>query len=982
MPIPRPRRLAALLLACLFAAPGATQSGSRTRALFARDNLVAWCIVPFDAVQRGPEERARMVKGLGLSRIAYDWRAQHVAEFADELSAYDAHGIECTAFWGEHPDFDALVAKGEVRPQFWTMIPDPGAELAPEERVAEAGRRLLPRARRVAELGCGLALYNHGGWAGEPATLIAVCRWLREATNSEHVGIVYNLHHGHDHIDDFEAVLAAMTPYLFCLNLNGMNDGARPKIVPLAQGTHDERMLRAVVESDYAGPIGILDHDASVDSEARLADNLAGLDWLVATIEGRDAGPRPVPTSYAGPMFTPVAGPEYRYLPAIAAEERTPAGDWPAKRDLRRWHRSHGDAGSTRFSALDSIHRGNVAGLEVAWTYRSGDGAGNIQCNPIVFGDLLITPTPGHRVVGVDARTGEERWGFTPGARPAHRGLMVFPGDEQLTARLLFTAGPALFALDPTNGEPIADFGENGRAALPNHSTAGVAVFEHTVVVPGFDRDVFGLDLATGALRWTFHTIPQAGEPGHETWTGQEQGANCWGGFCLDPIRGLAFFGTGSPKPNFDGTGHLGDNLFANCVVALDVRTGERVWHFQELRHDIWDLDLPASPNLVTLERDGQRVDAVACVTKIGNTLLLDRLTGKPLFPVRLRRAPESTVPGERAAAWQPAIELPVPFARQEFTLDDVTDRTPEARQAVLEQVQRSRIGWFQPPVVSRPVVFYGLHGGAEWTGCSVSPEGRLYVSSNELPWIITLMPTRRAARDPAAPPTPGQQVYAQHCAVCHGPDRGGLGVNPPLVDLAYRSDDAAVTELLRTGRNLMPPAPQLSDADRTALLDYLFDRDLPQDAGAATLAPGYTFTGYHKLLDPAGYPGCKPPWGTLNCVDLNSGALLWQVPLGEYPELTAAGMPLTGTENFGGPTATAGGLVFVSGTRDARIRAFDSDTGEELWSAQLPFVGTAPPTVYESGGRQFVVVPATGGGKLGAPVGDAFVAFALPDNR
>ena len=741
-----------LVLLCLASAvrtqdPGRGQP--RIGSLFARDNLVAWCIVPFDAKQRSPEERARMVERLGLSRVAYDWRAQHVAEFAREMQAYREHGIECTAFWGEHPAFDALVAADDgLRPQFWAMIPDPGDGLAPDERIAEAGRRLLPRVRRVAELGCRLALYNHGGWAGEPATLAAVCAWLRQETGSDHIGVVYNLHHGHDHIDDFAAVLATLRPYLFCLNLNGMNDGARPKIVPLAQGQHDERLLRTIVASGYDGPIGILDHDASVDSEARLRDNLAGLDWLVAKIAGRDPGPRPVPTSYDGPLYRPVAAgglaPEYRTIPAIPPAERTPASDWPRAEDLVNWHRSHGDAGSTRFSALGQINRDNVAELEVAWTYRSGDGAGNIQCNPVVYRDLVILPTPGHRVVGLDATTGEERWSFVPGDRPAHRGLMVFPGDDEVSPRLLFTAGPALFALDPLTGAPVVDFGEGGRASLPDRSSAGVAVFEHTVVVPGFARDVFGVDLVTGALRWAFHTIPRPGEFGYDTWEGQVTGANCWGGFCLDPVRGIAFVATGSPKPNFDGTGHRGENLFANCVVAIDVRNGERVWHFQEIRHDIWDLDLPASPNLVTLERDGQRFDAVACVTKIGNTLLLDRTTGRPIFPFRMRRAPASTVPGEAAAEWQPAVERPVPFARQEFTVDDVTDRTPEARQAVLERVMRSRTGWFQPPVVSQSVVFYGLHGGAEWTGASVTPNGKLYVSSNELPWIITLVPSRR----------------------------------------------------------------------------------------------------------------------------------------------------------------------------------------------------------------------------------------------
>jgi quinoprotein glucose dehydrogenase len=679
--------------------------------------------------------------------------------------------------------------------------------------------------------------------------------------------------------------------------------------------------------------------------------------------------------------------PEWIDVPAARPEELTPALDDAAgsARSVQ-WVRSHGDDGCSRWSPLAQITRENVKQLAVAWTYRSGDGAGNIQCNPVIVDGTMYAPTVGEHVVAVDAATGQEKWRFRPGTgRPAHRGLVFWRGNAEQPSRILFTAGKALFALDASTGQPIPGFGENGRAPMPMSSTVAPAVFEDVIVLAGFDRDVFGYDLRTGKERWRFHTVPQAGEPGAETWDAYESGANCWGGIALDAQRGIVFVPTGSPKPNFVGTGHRGRNLYANCLIALDARTGARRWHFQELRHDIWDLDLPAPPVLVTVERDGRKVDAVAQVTKVGNTLLLDRVTGAPLFPYRLRRAPVSPLPGERTWPYQPVFSLPEPFARQEWTRDDVTDVSPEARAYIQGRIASARFGWYEPFEEGRPTVLYGIHGGAEWTGAAADREtGWLYVSSNEVPWIVTVFRTDETPRDPKQSPTAGELLYIQHCAACHGADRVGVGVAPPLQGLRHRMTDEQVTALLQTGRNLMPPAPQLSEQDRRQLLDFLFLRDRPQPISAdkkdRAAPPRFAFNGYNKLLDQENYPGSKPPWGTLNAIDLNTGKLMWKVPLGEYEELSRRGIPKTGTENFGGATVTAGGLVFCAGTRDLKLRAFDKKTGEELWSHPLPFGGFAPPATYEAGDRQYVVIAATGGGKLGGKTGDAYVAFALPE--
>ena len=630
---------------------------------------------------------------------------------------------------------------------------------------------------------------------------------------------------------------------------------------------------------------------------------------------------------------------------------------------------------------MAQINRDNVKTLTVAWEYRAGAESENIQCNPVVVGDTLYTPIPNDALVAIDARSGKEKWRFEGHGRPAFRGLTYWPGTAEAPARLLVSAGTALWALNPDTGTPIASFGEAGHIETGEVRVAS-SVYENVIILPGFEQDVFGFDVTTGAPLWTFHTIPLPGEPGHDTWENPERGANCWGGMALDEQRGIAYIATGSPKPNFVGINHKGSNLFSNCVLALDALTGKRLWHFQEIRHDIWDLDIPAPPNLVTVNHEGRPVDAVAQVTKLGNTLLLDRVTGTPLFPFRLRRAPVSKLPGEQTWSYQPDVELPEPFARQVFGPDDITDRNPEAAAYVKSTLDRANYGWFEPFEELKPTIFYGVHGGAEWTGAAFDPRsGKLYVSANEIPWVITLFQPVEIRRDPARPPSRGQEVFAERCLNCHGSDLAGRGTSPPLQGLKERLSDDEVRALLKTGRNLMPAAEGLSKEDEDALLDFVFLRE----PGMTVIEPDansprhYSFSGYHKLLDHEGYPGSKGPWGTLNCIDLNTGKLDWKVPLGYYPELAFWGEDKTGAENFGGAMVTAGGLVFCAGTPDNLIRAFDADTGEELWQHELPFGGYAPPATYEVDGTQYVVIAATGGGKLGTELGDAWVAFSLP---
>ncbi len=681
--------------------------------------------------------------------------------------------------------------------------------------------------------------------------------------------------------------------------------------------------------------------------------------------------------------------PLYQVIPAAKPDELSRANGFPKGKTFLTWERSHGDNGGMRYSALRQINRSNVTNLEVAWIYHSHDTGNALECNPIIVRDMMFTPTPGDCVAAVNAATGAELWRFNPDGRPAFRGLIYWAGGGGARERVMFCAGAFLYALDPKSGQPIADFGDGGKVLLPGvaergfgASTAAPVIFKKIIIVAGFEKDVWGFDVASGQLLWTFHTVPHPGEFGYETWDRTvSYGANAWPGMALDEKRGIAYIGTGGPKPNFVGVGHRGQNLFANCVIALDARTGKRIWHFQEIRHDLWDLDITGPPNLATITRDGRKIDVVAATTKIGNTLLLDRTSGKPIFPFRLRRAPTSDVPGEQTWPYQPDPELPENFSKLQFTEADLTTRTEEAAEYARTRFKSMRTGWFLPCAEGRPTMYFDIDGGAEWTGACVDADtGRMYVTANHIGWAITLFRDDDPPYDASAPSTPGQKIFEATCAVCHRTNILGIGIYTPVRGLRHRMNEEAITKQIRDGKFAMPANPQLSAEQIKAVADYLLLRDRPGAAvNAKTERPVYSVAGYPRFYDQDGYPANKPPWGTINCIDLNTGRLVWKKPLGEYPELAAKGMPVTGTENYGGAIVTAGGLLFCSGTRDNKIRAFDKTTGEELWSAKLPWAGSAAPATYQIDGRQYVVVPATGVLHLGTPRGDAWVAFALP---
>ncbi|HXH06818.1 MAG TPA: PQQ-binding-like beta-propeller repeat protein [Vicinamibacterales bacterium] len=710
------------------------------------------------------------------------------------------------------------------------------------------------------------------------------------------------------------------------------------------------------------------------------------------------------------PILTGSAAPTVALTCALLAAH-APAG---AVRG-RDWPEFGGGPERWQYSPLAQIHTGNVDRLRVAWIYRTGDaspeGRSQIQCNPIVVRGVLYGTSPRLRLFALDAASGRERWVFDPfaaGGEPealnVNRGVVYWEDEHGGGARIFYAAGRRLYAIDATTGRPIESFGERGSLdlgdglghdvrGLPIFSTTPGAVFEDLLIVgtrvgegpaPAAPGHIRAFDARTGRLRWRFHTIPHPGEFGYETWPPdawrRAGGANAWSGMSVDRRRGLVFVPTGSAAFDFWGGDRRGANLFANSVLALRARTGARAWHYQIVRHDLLDRDLPAAPVLAAVRRGGRLVDAVVQITKTGHVWLFDRDTGRPLVPVDERAVPPSDLEGEAAWPTQPFPRWPAPFARQAFTEREVTDRSPEAHAWVLARLRGLRSGGpYMPPSEQGTVVFPGFDGGGEWGGAAFDQETRtLYVNGNEMAWILTMVRLDRGSGL-------GRRVYQVHCAACHGLDRRGdlQRAVPGLTALGQRLTRAEAEAVVLRGRGLMPGFGALTAEERRAVVSYLFGDEPPASArrgeNGAPPVP-YTHTGYNRFLDPEGYPAVKPPWGTLNAIDLDTGRYLWRVPLGEFRELTARGVPPTGTENYGGPVVTAGGLVFIGATKDERFRAFDKRTGRRLWETALPAGGYATPAVYAVGGRQFIVI-AAGGGKMGTRSGDAYVAFALPES-
>lgn len=675
----------------------------------------------------------------------------------------------------------------------------------------------------------------------------------------------------------------------------------------------------------------------------------------------------------------------------------------------RQWPAYGGGAAGQRYSALQQITPANVAQLQVAWTYDSGDAreGSQIQANPLVVGERIYTTTPSLQVVALDAVTGKEIWRHDPlqGKRAGHPNRGVTYWSNGTEARILLTVGSDLISLDAATGKPDPQFGSDGRVDLRDAfdrkpediqlsvTTPGV-IYRDLIILgssvpetlPSTPGDIRAYDVRSGKLAWVFHTIPRPGEFGHETWpkdawkyTG---GANNWAGMAVDEARGLVYVPTGSAAFDFYGADRAGDNLFANTLLCLDAATGERKWHFQAIRHDLWDLDFPQPPVLGTITRDGRRIDVVMQAGKDGFLFVFNRVTGESLFPIEEREVAQSPVDGEVAATRQKFPLKPKPFSRQVFGEDTVTRRTEAARAAVLARLKELDYGpRFTPPSLRGTVMFPGFSGGAEWGGSAFDPEtGLFYVNANEIPWIAQLVPASGGGerRNKAS------VLYRTQCAACHRADQSGAPPEYPAVNnLKGRMTEEQLARLIREGAGRMPGFARLGEPAIAAITRFLLEGEdaevstgKPHPAGVPQLK--YRFAGYQKFEDPDGYPASLPPWGTLTAIHIASGEQVWQVPLGEYPELVAQGHGVTGTENHGGGVVTAGGLFFIGATPyDKKLRAFDKKTGKLLWETVLPFAANASLSMYEARGRQYLLVPAGGG--RGRESGSLYLAFALP---
>lgn len=679
----------------------------------------------------------------------------------------------------------------------------------------------------------------------------------------------------------------------------------------------------------------------------------------------------------------------------------------------REWEIYRGNAESSCYSSLDQINTKNVQNLRVSWIFRTGDNGLTIECNPIIKDGVMFITSPALKVIALNAANGEMIWKFDPfkGGKAKTGGLVnrgVTYWQKGKDKRILFTAENQLFALNAETGQVISSFGNNGIVDLrlgldrvPDKifvdvSSPGIIyndlfiigshVSEGEGAAPGHIR---AFNVITGKEKWVFHTIPQPGEFGYDTWEKDAWksigGANSWTGFSLDEKRGLIFFATGSCAPDFYGGDRKGQNLFANSVVALKAGSGKRVWHYQLIHHDIWDYDLPATPILITVNRNGKKVDAVAQLTKTGNVFVLDRETGRPLFDVEERKVPSSNLHGEETWSTQPFPTKPLAFVRQKYTDEDITNISPEARAYVTNRLKNVRNeGIFTPSSEQGTIVFPGFRGGAEWNGGSFDPETSiLYINANEIPNISSLKKIEMNREGIEV----GVNLFNLNCATCHGFDRKGQSQFPRLLNIGKKMSTAEIAAQIHNGKGQMPPFPNLNNDQVKAIVSYLIEGVVDRDKNGGkviTDSSGKTFryahSGYGQFLDQEGFPAVKPPWGTLNAINLNTGELSWKIPLGEYEALTKRGIPPTGTQNIGGTIVTAGGLIFVGATKDEKFRALDKSTGKILWEAKLPAGGYATPSTYEVKGKQYVVIAAGGGGKNDTKKGDSYVVFALPD--
>jgi quinoprotein glucose dehydrogenase len=716
---------------------------------------------------------------------------------------------------------------------------------------------------------------------------------------------------------------------------------------------------------------------------------------------------------------------------------------WPAllvfigcNKQERTWNVYKADAASSSYSVLKEINKENVSRLELAWTFNPDDAVEGSrfaasQCNPIIIDGVMYVASARHRIYAVNADNGKQIWSFDPfdggPGGGSFRGVTYW--EDGSDKRILFTGGDNLFALNAETGKLIPEFGKNGKVSMnvgirddPEKisikPTSPGIVYKNLLIIGNEVSELYGAqpgyvrayNVRTGKLEWTFHTIPKPGELGYDTWPKDAWkyagGANCWGGLSVDEKRGMVFFGTGSPSYDFYGADRIGKNLFGNCVVALDAGTGKHIWHFQTIHHDLWDYDLPAPPNLVTVMKNGKRIDAVAQTSKVGFLYVLNRETGASLFPIEERPVPASDVPGEQAWPTQPFPLKPKPYARQYMTINDLSNFSAASNDSLIKLFNGSRYeGLFTPPSVKGTWNLPGTIGGSEWGGAAYDPATNIiYLKSNESPEIDLLQKIDPAATSNLSLYDDGKKIYTAYCASCHKLDRtGDEPMYPSLTDLKKRMSEARALNKIKEGGGKMPSFAAIVKGHEEGIINYLFEKtdkrllrsekdlseiknnrlsniEVKKEKQTADTTTTYlNVAAYAQLKDSEGRPAIKPPWGTLNAINLNTGEYEWTIPVGNIPELQKKGEPITGATSLAGPIVTRGGLVFIGGSRDRKFQAFDKASGKLLWEITLPGFASSTPCTYKSNGKQYVAVSVAGNKE--SPAG-SIMAFALPNEK
>lgn len=659
--------------------------------------------------------------------------------------------------------------------------------------------------------------------------------------------------------------------------------------------------------------------------------------------------------------------------------------------DPNEWAHYNHDVHNTKFSLLNQIDTSNVGDLKPIWKYEDSlENGASLFFNPIIARGKMIVLLPSNSLAALDPVTGNKLWQFIPDSADTYnwsRCINYYKADQSTNDVIYFVFGSTLYCLNANDGKTVNGFGHAGKVSfftgleydstkldrLFVTSNAPGVIFKDLFIIgskvpdelPSISGDIRAFNRITGKLEWIFHTIPKTGEYGADTWGPDARkkngGANCWAGIALDEKRGIVYIPTGSPSFDFYGADRPGQNLFGNCLLALDANTGKRLWHYQTTHHDLWDRDNGSPPNLLTVNHNGRQIDAVGLLTKMGYVFLFDRENGTPLFPIdEVPVDTVSTMPGEKPWPTQPIPSKPAPFARQGYKPEYISEATPTSAQYIKDEIKKHgyKTGIYEPPGLNGTLLLPTAHGGANWGGGSVNTNTNvLFVNSNDMPWYFALTENKKLIENNNLS---GEALFKIYCSSCHGIDKKGSVAAPDISQKVKIYSESKLENILKKGVGPMPAFKHLPEQQINNIISYLKGKS-NQDFHTAGMQveseEPYSFAGYNIYTDTSGIYAIKPPFGTLTAIDLNKGENIWQVPLGENDKLLKLGIKNSGDFNRGGGIATAGGLIFIGTTGDKKLRAFNQADGKVLWEYTLPGLATSIPSTFGINGKQYITV-------------------------